>query len=558
MILEKLLNYKNFKNKFLNPKESNRNNLLKNISYLLGKISLPKFQDQVFINSQVNEYAELRKFESLPQIGRKESDVLDNVANLLSGGLRFHSPSVMENINPPTLLSSITTSTITNLFNMNLLWDYVSAGVQDAEQQIIRQFAKLAGWDPSLADGVFTYGGKGCFTYAIRIGLNRCFKDMNSNGVNGRNPVVITSERSHYIIENVCSLLGIGKKSCVRVKVQKDSDQIDLDDFKSTLEKYFSNKTPVATIIISGGQTINVELDPVEQMCSIVDDLIKKYQIKYKPFIYFDTVVSWPWMFFKSYDFKENKLKITSNSLEKISKIVNKLNSSNLVDGFGTDFHKNGFCPYNNSTFFVKNKSDLHSIFSDEKIIREREDHGYNFLQHHTLEHSRSSAPVLAAWTTLQSVGIEGFQMYVGQLTMVGEVFQKILPTFGFDWINKNTQCQASVFYVPSIGGPKTFNELYNSKSTDVKKASEYLFKFYKFLLSGGSDPKHPIQVGFLKKLKSSRLGEDMSAIRIFPMSPFTTLADAKKLALRIVKLKDEFDNTITLTKLKVPEVIHK
>lgn len=547
--------YLEVRRKFLESSESNRTTLLGLISDCLNHFPQPSKTPYLGTNREIN-FSFAKKYENLPIYPQSASDVLNGAMNFFQRSILWHSPQALQNITPPPLLEAVAIFTIANLYNLNLLWDYVSAGVQEAEQQIVRQISKLAGWTGD-SDGVFTYGGKGCLTYAIRVGLNRCCPHATKEGVGSVAPVVITTKFNHYIIESVCAWLGLGKDACIRVKTHTD-ETIDLDDLKNTLNKILSEKKPIACIILSGGSTINLNIDRVDSARNIIEEICSRFNLNYKPFIYFDTVVSWPWMFYKDYDFDKNEIKIPEGVLPRIKKVAELLRTAEFADAIGVDFHKIGFAPYNNSAFFVKNKTDLHSVVNDTPITRERGVFGNNFLQHHTIEHSRSAAPVMAAWTILQSLGVQGFQMYLAQMMIVGDVFRSIIPKYGFELLNSQSLCYASVYYPIPPQGPKNFNEMYDASLKDTNYATQYIYELSKYFSLGGKDSFDPIDVGFLKNLQKSKLGADMSAIRIFPMSPHTTAKEAERLSHQLGKMKEKFDKEFLYEKLDAPEVVHK
>lgn len=553
--LNKNPTYQEIRQKFLESSELNRDIILKLISNCLNYF--PKSSGAPYLGSNKEiDFSFTKKYENIPLNPNSTPDVLNGAMKYFQRSVLWHSPKSLQNITPPPLLESVAVSTIANLYNLNLLWDYVSAGVQEAEQQIVRQISRLAGWSGN-SDGVFTYGGKGCFTYAIRIGLNRCCPQATKEGLNGLAPVVITTKFNHYIIESVCAWLGLGKNACIRVKTHAD-ETVDLNDLEVVLNSVLSEKRPIACIILSGGSTINLNIDRVDTAKAIIDKVCSNHNLDYKPFIYFDTVVSWPWFFYKDYDFEKNEIEIPREVLRRIKNVSELLRTSQYADAIGVDFHKIGFAPYNNSAFFVKDKSELHSVVNETVIVRERGSFGNNFLQHHTIEHSRSAAPVMAAWTILQSMGVKGFQMYLAQMMLVGDIFRKFLPEYGFELLNPQSLCYASVYYPVPPHGPKNFGEMYDGKLEDTNYATQYIYELSNFFSLGGNRSNTSIDVGFLKNYLKSKLGADMSAIRIYPMSPHTTVEEAQQLAKQLGEMKRKFDKKFIYIKSDAPEVIHK
>lgn len=547
--------YRLFKKRFLSPTESNRDELTRLINKTFKIFPVPIKSVSPYLGGSGGNYTFLKTHEKIPNSLADRKKVLKDAFRLLTGAIRWHSPDTLQNVTPPPLIESVAISTLVNLYNPNLIWDHVSAGAQEAEQQIVRQISKLIGWTGNT-DGVFTYGGKGCLTYAIRIGMNRCIPRMSSEGMRGARPVVLTTEYNHYIIESVCSLLGLGSNSCIRVKTLKD-ETMDLADFERVISKVFSEKRPIACIILSGGSTLTLSIDPIDSAIRIINRKCLEYKIKYRPFIYFDTVVGWPWLFYKNYDFIKNPLKISGNALQKIKIATRRLSKVCLADGAGIDFHKIGFASYNNSAFFVKNSAELHSIFKDKPDIRRRGSFGKNFLQQHTIEHSRSAAPVLAAWVILQSVGVIGFQMYLAQMITVADIFRSILPKYGFEVLNLGSLSFAAVYYPIPPKGPSDFESLKKTTPENINYANKYIYELSRYLAREDKGRKDPVDLGFFKLMRAD-CGLDLNVLRIYPMSPYLDTKRATYLANIIGKKKQSFDKTNRSKKGDLPIVLLK
>lgn len=544
--------------KFLNPSESNRYDLIRLIQQAFDV--LPSFleENDPFLGEPSYDYSFLNEFEEIPLQPKNRKSILSAATSLLQGQIRWHSPASLHNITPPSMLDSVAISTITNLYNPNMIWDFVSAGVQQAEQQVVRQIASLVGWE-SEVEGVFTFGGKACLVYAIRIGLNRCLPGVAINGLSQQqSPVVITSEYNHYIIENVCSFLGLGENSCIRVKTKAD-ETLDLVEFRNTLEEIIRNKRPIACIILSGGNTLHISMDPLREAIQIVDELCDN-QMSYRPYIYFDTVVGWPWLFFKDYDFKNNPMRFSSSTLTKINNAKQKISAATLADAVGIDFHKIGFCSYSTSMFITKTPAELHSINKDSINKQNRQPFGGNFLQHYTIEHSRSAAPVLAAWTVLQNTGIVGFQVYLGYLTEVGNTFSEILPKFNFELLNPFSVGFASVYCPIMKSSNCTYEILLESNVKDIENYNQYAYKLFQYIGGKKINSKSKIVLRYLPKYRQAKCGSWPAVITVYPMSTHITVKKAMELAGEIGNIKQDFDLEFDKESRKeeIPNSIHK
>lgn len=546
------------KHRFLNPEETNREDLIQQIRQCFGR--LPNFieEDDPFLGDPLNDYSFLKDFESIPQGLGERTSILTAATSVLQGQIRWQSPATLHNITPPSMIDSVAISTIANLYNPNAIWDYVSAGVHQLEQQVVRQVSSLVGW--TEGDGCFTFGGKACLLYAIRIGINRCLPKASSEGLSNKpSPLVITSAYNHYIIENVCSTLGLGAIACLRVPTS-EIESINLGEFKRTLEDAFSKNRPVACIILSGGNTLHVTVDRLRDVVEIVDELREKYSIEYRPFIYFDTVVGWPWLFFKTYDFNDNPLQFSESTLSKLRSGVDLISAAFLADAIGVDFHKIGFCPYGTSLFLMKAAGELHSINRDAVAKQPRQQFGYNFVQQYTLEHSRSAAPILSAWVALQNTGVIGFQAYLGRLISVGEVFRSILPQFDFELLNPFSIGFASVYCPIQKGGEYSYRCLLEKPAEYIEKYNQYVYKLFQYIEGKHDDSSPRVVVRYLQKYRQASCGSWPAAITIYPMSPYSSIQKATELSYKIGNAKLSFDHALNdeVCVEQLPNAMHK
>lgn len=533
-----LENIKDLRKKFLDPLETNRDDLLSLISSSFDSLSMD--EDIPFLSQNPGNYSFLKNYSSIPEMPRARDEVLGAASSILQGQVRWHSPKTLHNVTPPVLIDSVAVSTLASLYMPNMLWDFCSAGTQQAERQIIDQIVPFLGWHKDT-EGSFSAGGKSCFIYAIRMGLNRCLPGVSSSGLSGKKkPVVITSKSNHYVIEHVCSLLGLGKNSCIRVDAH-ENETLNLISFENVLSQLIEEETPIACIVLSGGGSLHINIDPILKAKKVIDSLIKKYNLKYEPFVYVDLVNGWPWLFFKDYDFKLNKLEINDISLKKIKETYKKVSEVTYVDAIGLDFHKVGFCPYGTSLFMTKHRNEFFSINEDEVSLQERKPYGENFLQHFTIEHSRSANAPLAAWTMFQNVGIIGIQSYIGHLVTIGDVFRNELTKYSFELLNPFSVSSAAVVFPILSDSISTYEELLqNADENQIASLNSFALQIY-YELYSAKEWEEKLLIRFLQRYRLAKCGKWFSALSIYPMSMFITS-----------EMAEHFSKIIGNTKLRV------
>jgi len=508
----------------LDPSEMRREELVDMISFGFNSLPSPS-TDDAYLGAPLDKEPNLDSWEELPAQGKDRKVILTAGLSVLHGQPRWHAPSVMHNVNPAPLMDSVAAATVASAYNPNLLWDFVSAGVQTLERQVFRQLGKLAGWDVSQPDGVFTFGGKGCLTYAIRVGLNRCLPGVSSSGLAGKKaPVVVTSSANHYSIDTACALMGIGTQGVLRVPTLPEGD-IDITAYEKIINETMKSGTPIACIISSGGNTLDMTVDPAKRMKEIAGEAAKRYGLAYRPFMYMDAVVGWPWMTFANYDWKRNHLGIPHLVASKLQKLGNLLGQTSVCDAFGCDFHKTGLAPYISSAFVIRRAEELHSIFKDEISETPRESYGNNFVQHHTIEHTRSAGPSLSAWVALQNVGIDGLRSYLSRLTEIGTAFQEKLPAHGLEHVNKCGLGFAGVFWPKPKNGPQTYAELINASDEIVNDCNKRIFAIYDEL-AAPENGEPPIVLRYLPQYSLTKSGLPAATLVVYPMALATSDKD--------------------------------
>ncbi|GAA3623123.1 pyridoxal-dependent decarboxylase [Flavivirga jejuensis] len=538
--INKNYSYKDVQNelrkRFLSPNEDNRKQIMKMIETSFSKIPNPN-RESPFLGRTNSGHSFLEKYEMIPEEVQNDQIVLNESMQVLDGQLRWHSPSVLFNVFPATMLNTIASSTIINTYNPVAMTKITSAGVLKMEKQIVRQIANLIGWNKYEATGTFTYGGKACMAYGIKLGLNRSIRNADSD----KSPVVICSQVAHFSIESICLQLGISQDSVIRIPLAS-SRTIDFVLFEKCLQELLEAKVPIACIVLSGGNTTHNEVEDIKKVYNIVERLKEKFSLNYFPFLYFDLVVGWPWLFYKYYDFGLNNLKIDPVTIGKIKIVYDGIKNSHLIDAAGIDFHKGGFSPHTNSLFVTRQASDLHLIF-DNKI-----DEGNREPFHYTFSNSRGSTAIVAAWNVLQSIGIEGFQAYIANMVSVAGTFANTLPHHGFEVLRKDESTGfATIIWSSMLTHINDFSELFNADKSSIQENNKLLYYFTKYLSDNeiDSENKHYF-VRFLDGYEYNTNGVAIAAFALLPMTIQITNEKASNIVNDMGYIRNDFLSRIS------------
>lgn len=489
-------------------------------------------------------------YEDIPDEVANEDNILKDSMRVFNGQIRWNSVATMHNITPPILMDSIIGSMVANIHNPNVLWDFVSADAQTMERQVARQIADLCGWDKYKASGIFTFGGKACLLYAVRIGLNRAIKGYAVNGFeNSKKTVVITSTENHYTVDYVCSFLGIGKSNCIRIPTHKD--KMNMVIFKEKVIECMQNNILIAAVVVLGGNTINNSMDSLKEVHDIVEKYKTEYKLPYTPYIHFDTVVGWPWLFMKYYNFEENEFDINKKALDVLQENYGLVSQIKYADSMGIDFHKMGFVPYQSSIFMIKDGKELFSINKEQPERLPINDYGNNFTQHYTLEHSRSFAPIYSGWLALQTVGKKGFIAYLAHLTEVSFYLRENMEKSGFKWINREAKGFASVFWCSFVDDAQ-YEDALDWDKEKIKIQNEYIYNLYE-VLGNGKYGKNRYIFACLPDYIKSNNDDNITTLRVFPMSLELCQEDIDYMVNDIKKIRKQFD---TEYKNKTAEIV--
>lgn len=516
---------KELRKRLLQPDERNKYDFLKMISLAIENLPQTTPNSYYLGELDYNYDQMLSKFKKIPLHPQNEETVLLESIKILNGQTKWHSPLTLYNVCSPVMMNTVAASTVTNMFNPNGMIKGTSAGYLTMEKQIVKQLSNLVGINENDSAGVFVAGGKVCLTYGIKCGLNRCQRACGFDTT----PVVITSKANHFSIESICHQLGISEKNCIRIPLT-DNQTVDFEFFEKTIKECFKKNIPIACVVISGGNTLHASVESVKKANDIIEKLAIKYKVKYKPYIYYDMVVCWPWLFFKSYNFDKNPLSIESNILSKIEHTTGLFMHSNLADGFGFDFHKCGFSPYTTSTFLTKYKKELYNI-NQKKEVSEKDSCYYTFTN------SRCTTDIISAWNVLQSVGVEGFQSYVANMLCVADTFSKDLSEAGF-WVigGDYTYGFGTIMLAKSPLLDCNIEKLLNSPEL-IEINNKYMFGLSEHF------KQNNITNICVRYLPNYMLGEKaISVISVFPISININKSIAQKLSQDIIKVKKNFD----------------
>lgn len=351
--------------------------------------------------------------------------VTNELVQYLSGMFIWGHPRAQINVVPSPTIPSIIGGLLPSIYNPNLVSEESSRQVLLAEVEAVAITAALVGYDPAVADGVFTFGGTGTTLYAAKIGLEKAVPDVRQHGVRVP-PVIVCSDCAHYACRTVANWLGLGEAQLVTVPTT-DDNQIRVDVFARTLGTLVDAGRRIACIVATTGTTDAFGLDDLAGMVRVRDALVQERGLDYVPHIHADAVIGWAWSVFNDYDFNRNPLGFRLRTVRALAGTARRIRHLGLADSVGVDFHKTGFTPYVSSAVLVKDGRDLQRLARHEDdtpyIFQSGERHPGKF----TLETSRSGSGPLAALANLRLFGTQGLQSLLGHVVTMAEELREQL-----------------------------------------------------------------------------------------------------------------------------------
>lgn len=349
-----------------------------------------------------------------PEEGAALPDVMDRVVDLFDGLNNPANPLFQYNIICHPNKAALIASLLGNYVSPNFISGHSAWNVTSAERECAAMVSNLVeSWDATKTSGFFTYGGAGCYLYGVKYALRSVYRkfDLRAKGMNSGGKIIM-SKNGHHANEISADWLGIGTDNIRTVHTDPHTNTMSMAHLETILQEYTAAGDPVVCIVCTIGTTDEMVVDPVDE----VRLLIEKYPNPpgyARPHIYCDSVAGWAFLTFNGYDFTENPLGFSAPACSSLRNTYDQVRMLQHADSFSIDFHKTGWCNYTTSMYMIRDREAFESVMEQKEshIIHKRT--MYNPGQY-TLEVSRSAAPALGAWASLQHFGLKGYRTLLG------------------------------------------------------------------------------------------------------------------------------------------------
>ena len=533
----------NLEKYFSRNKAKGTKQILETFSELDAKVNdYINSEERPILDGDIDFYKKMINDKHLPKGINNVSNVLDEFSKMFKRSVLWENPGALINITPPANIVSIVTSFYASMYNPNFAQDESSGYLMTTELLVSKYLSEMVGWNSSKARGIFTFGGKGTNLYATKIGMKKAIPNVIEKGIKGYEIVVFSNEKGHPCHKEICDWLGLGKESCKRLSVDENG-QVNIKELEKQLRICMEKDIKIGCIILNGGTTNEIIIDPIKKVVDLRDKLVKEYNLDYVPQIHVDAVIGWAWLFFKYYNFEENKFKMSDNELKKIYSMKEKISQIQYADSFGADFHKTGFCPYISSIFMSKDFNDITSLGNkNDKGVDNMKFGEYSPFEY-TLELTRSSIGPVSAYASLETFGIEGFQNLIYNIFSNSEFIRNYLnEQSNFEVINMKTEGIATLFIITPDGIADSYYDYIAGDSESLSNLLDYNHNFYLFFLKMLEEKKVHFKITFSKSYKPFGAKQPTGALKIYPTSPIVTKSEIKKCLDEIIETKKMYD----------------
>lgn len=467
-------------------------------------------------------------------------EVTASLVDYFKGLTIWGHPRTQINVVPPPSISSLIATMLTGLYNPNLAWDEYSHKVALAEVEAVAMSAALMGYDPAQAAGVFTFGGTATTLYGVKVGIEKAIPGAMQNGV-GAGAVMFASDCSHYCRYNIAGWLGLGAKNLITLPTG-GRNAMKIDVLRDQARAALQSGCAIAAIIATMGTTDAFGIDDLDAVVNLRDELVKEFNLPYKPHVHADAVIGWAWQAFADYDFEHNPLEFRPRTVRALAGACQRIRHLHRADSIGIDFHKTGFTPYISSLVLFKEREDLRLLMRSQ----EQMPYLYQFGEHrpgmYTLETSRGGMGALAALANLKLLGKDGLRVMLGHIVEMTQLLREHLEGHAATAVLNRDNFGTVTLFRAYPDGVDTFaikdQEMEDEKFRDtLLRHNDYNRKIFDYVHSEAMAGRGVV-LSLTDSYRQSSYGEPVTALKSFILSPFTDEENVETIVDKVLEAR--------------------
>ena len=442
----------------------------------------------------------------------------------LSGCFIWGHPRAQINVIPPPTIPSIIGGLLPSIYNPNLVSEESSRHVALAEVEVNGMVSSLVGYDPTQAQGVFTFGGTGTLLYAAKIGIEKACPGSSRSGLREL-PVIVCSDCAHYACRTVASWLGLGEESVIEIPSSPENEMRTCL-LESICRDLLKQGRKIACIVATMGTTDAFGLDDLEAIRDVRDRLVDEFSLDYVPHLHADAVIGWAWSVFNDYDFEANPLGFRHRTVRALAGTHRRTQHLKLADSIGIDFHKTGFTPYVSSVFLAKSSEDFVRIARDPAAMPYLFKSGKYHPGQYTLETSRAGGGPMSALANLLLLGKDGLRSLLAHLVTMSEQLAELLEGHSSTTVLNHENFGPVTLFRVYPDGVDTFT-VKKSEQTDpayrdkLRAFNDYNRRIFQEIQSEALQGRGVV-ISMTDCYRESDYGEPIVALKSYIMSPFS------------------------------------
>lgn len=519
------------------------------ISRFLDQVDSLKSAKPLLGNGIRNDYFQTSQRTLFPENISTIEEITRLLADYCQGMTIWSHPNAQVNVTPLPTISSITAFIAAAIYNPNIVSDEYSGRFTEAEIQSIAMLSDLIGYDPQESGGLFTFGGTGTILYGCKLGIEKVLGGRGMQEGIRENIKIFSSDASHYSHLTVAAWLGLGMKNLIAIP-STSNNEMSLSALEDALRLALSRGDKVATILATLGTTDAFGIDDVAAIVRLRDNLVAEYHLEYIPHVHADAVIGWAWAVFRDYDFEDNPLGFHARTLRSLTDSLERIDSLQMADSIGIDFHKSGYAPYISSVFLLKDRSSLALL----SRVPEQMPYLYQLGHYHpgiyTLECSRAGTGALAALASMCLLGKQGYRVLIGHTVEMAEMLRERLERHAcIQVLNDYNYGPVTLFrvYPPDVDAEKALHrELndpdYHSQLLEHNRYNRRIFDLiYERVMQGEG-----VLLSWTMAYRHANYPEApaVAAMKSFIISPWTDLKAIDSVVKQVMEVRAQMTNS--------------
>lgn len=518
------------------------------ISRFLDQVDSLKSAKPLLATAAEQQHYQDSQQATFPEQSSSIEDMTAMIASYCQGMMIWSHPNAQVNVIPPPTISSITACIAAAMYNPNIITDDYSARFAEAEIRSVAMLSDLVGYDPQQSGGLFTFGGTGTILYACKLGIEKALHGRGMEEGVREDLKIFSSNVSHYSRLNVAAWLGVGTKNMIAIP-STVNNEISLSALEDSLRATLNKGEKIAAIIATLGTTDAFGLDDLAAIVQLRDQLVSEYQLDYSPHVHADAVIGWAWAVFRDYDYEDNPLGFHARTLRSLIDSLKRIDSLQMADSIGIDFHKTGYAPYISSAVLLKNRND----FTLLSRVPEQMPYLYQVGHYHpgiySLECSRAGASALAALASMQLLGKQGYRVLIGHTVEMAEMLRERLERHDcIRVLNDYNYGPVTLFrvYPPEVDADEAFHRELNdpSYSEQLSAHNDYnrrLFDVIHARVMQGEGVLLSWTIGY--RHANYENAPAIAAMKSFIMSPWTNLSAVSLVVEQVMDARNQLSS---------------